>query len=67
MPRGELRAAALPLALLEAADLRGARLQNADLTGACLADADLTEAEFNAQTLWPTGFAPADHGAVQLP
>jgi len=72
-----LRRASLAKKNLRHADLRGADLREADLRGADLAGADLTGAKvdgakmkgarYDAQTRWPAGFDPRQHGLVRLP
>ena len=53
-------------ASLERADLRGALLYTTNLTGANLAGADLTGARYDIWTRWPSGFDPAEHGAILM-
>lgn len=60
---------------LRGADFRGARLLNATLRGAHLEGANLKDAilekadlraTYDANTIWPDGFSPAEHGAVLI-
>jgi hypothetical protein len=47
-------------------NLREAKLYGADLRNADLSRAKLHEALFNETTLWPQGFDPERHGAIQV-
>jgi hypothetical protein len=63
-----LSRADLSRANLHGADLRGTDLRTANLTGADLSEADLNEADlketkFTSETMWPSGFDPAQAGA----
>lgn len=49
---------------LHGAQLQGANVVGADLTGAVMDGAHVEGALFDSATLWPSGFAPLDAGAV---
>ncbi len=48
---------------LRGADLRGSSLYGVNLTGANLAFADLASSDYSAETRWPAGYEPRNHGA----
>ena len=48
---------------LRETDLRGALLQGSNLRRARLEGAVLSSAEYDAETQWPAGFDPQEHGA----
>ncbi|HEY3269388.1 MAG TPA: pentapeptide repeat-containing protein [Armatimonadota bacterium] len=72
----DLRRASLRWARLDRADLRGANLRRANLTSANLTGADLSSADllnanletamYDADTRWPSGFAPAFTSAFPI-
>lgn len=71
LSEADLSCADLALASLNGADLRGARLRGADLIDADLSDAlldgaDLTGAHYDANTRWPEGYDPIEHGAIRM-
>lgn len=76
LQRAFLASADLSNADLESADLSGADLAFADLTqsqlsGACFRDASLHEARldgaaWDAETVWPEGFNPLQHGVAPM-
>ena len=49
---------------LSQANLSGARLGWSSLKGTNLTGVNLQNAKYNSATVWPDGFAPADHGAI---
>jgi hypothetical protein len=62
----DLTHADLSRAVLNGAVLQGAKLQGANLTAADLTGAELKDALYDAQTRWPTGFDPQQHGALEV-
>jgi uncharacterized protein YjbI with pentapeptide repeats len=64
LQRAKLTDARLDSAKLMGADLRGANLQGADLSNAFMDGARLQGAQYDASTLWPIGFDPAEEKAV---
>jgi hypothetical protein len=56
----------LPGAVLRGAALAGANLKHSNLRGADLRGTNLTGAYYDAQTRWPAGFEPRQHGAVLI-
>jgi hypothetical protein len=61
----DLRGEDLKDAFLDDVDLSDTDLRGVDLSGASLDGAHLAGARYDAQTRWPEGFDPAQHGAVR--